>query len=473
MASVLVMRQERLDAIERDRAKSRPSLVSSRDRTATKLFHIEEEEERKETCRHQNAVRDLYNTQQVQIAVAGLIFANFFFSAIHTQTNPGEDPEPGSFIYVVEWVFGILFLLELIWNMYGTWWSEFWESGWNWFDFIIVVISLLSLMMKDLPGISVLRLFRAFRVFRLFKRIKSLKLIIDGVLASLPGVANAFIVLGILMGIWSIMGVEFFGEVAPEEFGTFLAAMFTMWQIMTMDSWASSIARKLLFEEGMEFVGGLYFISFVFIAGILMTNVVVAILLEKYLAATHEEKKAELVGGDATVEEQLEECDIAIELLRKILSMRYMEDRPEARKEFEEVLEDRLQEKEMIQKKYIDIERQKIAVAKVKARGRRVSQKVLGLISHESRRSLTREGWLQQESPKTAGRRHSALAIMGSSAENPMRSNSATKVQFKDGSAAGTEIVQQQPNPEKGRKQKGSKASKSRNLPIRKWRGSV
>jgi len=60
---------------------------------------------------------------------------------------------------------------------------------------------MLALVFTDLPGVSVLRLFRAFRVFRLFKRIKSLRVIIEGVFASLPGVFNAFIVLLILMGI--------------------------------------------------------------------------------------------------------------------------------------------------------------------------------------------------------------------------------------------------------------------------------
>jgi voltage-gated sodium channel len=269
MASAIAAKRanEAANARRRDRAQSRPSLVSHR---ASKLFHIEEEETKYENLPHQNAVREFYGTQKVQMSVAGLIFANFLVSSIHAQISPGDDPEPGSFFFVQEWLFGILFLLELIWNMYGSWWGEFWSSGWNWFDFVIVMISLLSLVMKDLPGISVLRLFRAFRVFRLFKRIKSLKLIIDGVLASLPGVANAFIVLGILMGIWSIMGVEFFGEESPDEFGTFLAAMFTMWQIMTMDSWASSIARKIIFVDDKAFVGALYFISFVFIAGILM-----------------------------------------------------------------------------------------------------------------------------------------------------------------------------------------------------------
>lgn len=68
------------------------------------------------------------------------------------------------------------------------------------FDFLIVTITVLSLTLDNIPGISVLRLFRAFRVFRLFRRVESLKLIIEGVGASMPGVANAFMILGILMG---------------------------------------------------------------------------------------------------------------------------------------------------------------------------------------------------------------------------------------------------------------------------------
>ena len=47
------------------------------------------------------------------------------------------------------------------------------------------------------------------------------------------------------------MGINFFAEVMPEEFGDFFKAMFTMWQIMTMDSWASGIARVIIFEHNM------------------------------------------------------------------------------------------------------------------------------------------------------------------------------------------------------------------------------
>ena len=104
-------------------------------------------------------------------------------------------------------------------------------SGWNIFDFVIVLISTISLIYPQMPGIVVLRLFRAFRVFRLFKRIPSLRKIVVGVMVSLPGVGNAFVILGLIMAIWSIIGVEFFREDMDEEFGNFAKGMLTMFQV--------------------------------------------------------------------------------------------------------------------------------------------------------------------------------------------------------------------------------------------------
>jgi len=292
----------------------------------------------KDSVPYQSEVKRLYDTPASQIGVAGLIFANFIVSAAQKQIMPISDPEPWTFFMINEWFFGLIFTVELMVNMYGSWPCLFWKSGWNWFDFIIVIISLLALLVPELPGISVLRLFRAFRVFRLFKRIESLKLIIDGVMASLPGVFNAFLVLGILMGIWSIMGVEFFGEISEEEFGTFMKGMFSMWQITTMDSWASGIARPIIYglktgQEPLPFAA-VYFISFVFVAGVIMTNVVVAILLEKYLEATSNSAAEKAAAKPPSPEEAMKNSENELELLQRLLRMRVVQQCPVKLKEF-------------------------------------------------------------------------------------------------------------------------------------------
>jgi len=242
---------------------------------------------------HQKFMKDSYLLNSVQYGVAGLIFANFIVSAAEAQVLATEGSMEDDIFKVFDFFFTIIFTVEVLWNLYGHFLLEFWESGWNWFDFVIVVISLMVLSGSNLPGMSIFRLFRAFRVFRLFKRIKSLKLIIEGVFGALPGVSQAFVVLSVLMGIWSILGVQTYGPHDPAHFGNFFKAMFTMFQVMTMDSWSSGIARNIIFgpeDDPNGYAAGIggviFFITYIFGAGIVMTNVVVAILLEKYLKVT-------------------------------------------------------------------------------------------------------------------------------------------------------------------------------------------
>lgn len=235
---------------------------------------------------YQNEVRAAYMGSFIQIAVAALIFLNFLVSAASSQY--GKDP-PQVFI-IFDLIFTITFSLELLMNMYAHWIWAFWRSNWNIFDFLIVVISLVSLSVPpsvDIPGLTVLRLFRAFRVFRLFKRVQSLKLIIEGVIKSLPGVFNAFGILVLLMGIWAIMGVELFSEKDP-NFATFGKSMLTLFQILTLDGWMDILDgtdEKVGLMESNGYVAPLiFFMTYIFIASIVMVNVVIAVLIENFLS---------------------------------------------------------------------------------------------------------------------------------------------------------------------------------------------
>lgn len=247
----------------------------------------------------QFAVFRFYARSEIQILVAVLIFGNFIVSATQAEVLPEYGSVGAQVFFGFELFFNFMFTTELLVNMYANFFCAFWKSSWNIFDFVIVFISLLSMVFTNLPGIGVLRLFRAFRVFRLFKRIKSLKVIIEAVLKSLPAVANAFVVLGLIMAIWSIMSVGFFKDLRPEEFGTFFRAMLTFFQIMTLDSWCSGIARPLMCNEPFGYDPGedgpfcesvnpmtaFFFLSYVLINSVMMANVVVAILLEEFIRA--------------------------------------------------------------------------------------------------------------------------------------------------------------------------------------------
>merc|ERR1719321_2235967 len=103
------------------------------------------------------------------------------------------------------------------------------------------------------------------------------------------------------MGIWAIMGVQFFADDFPDEFGNFGKAMLSLFQITTFDSWVSGITRPIILHYAFknresiihEFVF-LYFFSYCFMSAIIMLNVVVAILLDKFISAAESVKEAKV-----------------------------------------------------------------------------------------------------------------------------------------------------------------------------------
>lgn len=253
----------------------------------------------------QQQIFALYNAKRVQNFVVCVIVLNYLVSVTQVEILPEAGSTGDTVFKAFEWTFNIIFLIELVLNMYAFFFRPFWSNNWNIFDFFIVTVSWIS-MLAEFPGIAVLRLFRAFRVFRLFKRIPSLQIIVTGVLKSLPGMVNAIAVLLLVMGVWSIMGVHFFGEIFPDEFGNFTKGMLTCFQMMTYDSWVSGVTRPICLYYGTPWPP-FFFVSYAFISAIIMANVLIAILVDKYGEAVSEmnnddeEEEVQLVlSNDAT-----------------------------------------------------------------------------------------------------------------------------------------------------------------------------
>lgn len=201
-----------------------------------------------------------------------------------------------------EYTFTTIFFIELVINMYGHWFSIFWSSGWNVFDFFIVTISIAVVVGPDLPGLTVLRLFRAFRVFRLFNRkgeteeedcsvfrlfnrIEALSKIVKATEMALPGVFGAFFMLLLVISIYAILGVEFYYDLdvfddGRDRFGNFNKAFFTLFQCMTGDSW-TSISLPVMDKYG--YLAQMYFQSYMLLTAFLLVNIAIAILLENML----------------------------------------------------------------------------------------------------------------------------------------------------------------------------------------------
>ena len=255
---------------------------------------------------------ELYQFRYTQFFIAALIMGNFITNVMEKQIDPWNELYP-KFWPRIDFMWNSIFIVELLWNVLGSFHltscraDHFMRSGWNIFDVLVVVVSVPSMLGIELPGpMRQLRLLRAFRVFRLFKRVKSLNKILVSLGRAVPGIINAGCVMLIVMCIYAILAVDLFGRFAEdgnyvnlqghdvtlltargmsygdEYYGNFARSIYTLFQVLTGESWSEAVARPIVFSEGPMALGGaVFYISFILICGIVLINVVVAVLLEK------------------------------------------------------------------------------------------------------------------------------------------------------------------------------------------------
>ena len=200
---------------------------------------------------------------------------------------------------------------ELFVNLFATLFIEFVSDLWNWFDTVVVAVSVASILVPEMPGVTVMRMLRSFRVFRLFKRVKSLRKIVGALGGSLVPVSNAFAILLLVTSIYGIIFVTFFGEVDPELFGSFLPSLFSLFQAMTGDNW-SEHCRELMTSSGQGILVSMLYVSFMLIVSLVLVNVVIAVLLDEFGKASRQEDADTFEEEHSNIPDQPEAHEMAV-----------------------------------------------------------------------------------------------------------------------------------------------------------------
>lgn len=194
---------------------------------------------------------------------------------------------------------------------------RFFTDGWNIFDFCIIAISILPAA----GSFSIFRALRIVRTLRLFKSLPKLRLIIESLVHSIPSIGWIGVLLGIVYYIFAVVGYNLFSQGYPEYFGTLSKAFFTLFQIMTLESWSSAIARPIM--DGVPYAA-IYFVTFILIATYTTLNVFIAIVVntmnQMTLQGLHEEEenmKDFIRQENARLNEKLEVIQKEIDLIKK------------------------------------------------------------------------------------------------------------------------------------------------------------
>lgn len=269
-------------------------------------------------------VREFVEKTWFQNFILGVILFNSIIMGM--QTSKTLEANIGNILTILDYICLGIFIVELLLKFmaYGI---KFFASGWNIFDLIIVVISLIS----GLAFLSVLRTFRVFRVFRSLKALKSLKgmrslrmvsgfkhlrIIVEAIGKSIPGIFWSGILMLLIYYMFSLMGTTLFGDAFPDWFGDMGKSMYTLFQVMTLESWSMGISRPVMEVYGWAWI---YFVPFVLIASFLIMNVVVGIVVNSISEVSALDVKEEIQESAAEGKDERAQLKEEIRLLREQL----------------------------------------------------------------------------------------------------------------------------------------------------------
>ncbi|CAF3598036.1 unnamed protein product [Adineta steineri] len=130
--------------------------------------------------------------------------------------NTRQQPIFHKILVVLDKIFTIIFTVELIlkWFAYGI--TKYFTNGWNWLDFVIVIVSVLGVLLDwlgvaDIPAFKSMRTLRALRPLKALSRFEGMRVVVNALIGAIPSIFNVLLVCLVFWLIFSIMGVQLFG----------------------------------------------------------------------------------------------------------------------------------------------------------------------------------------------------------------------------------------------------------------------
>lgn len=184
--------------------------------------------------------------------------------------------------------------------------ARFFRDPWSVFDFIVVAIALVPAS----GPFSVLRALRVLRVMRLLTFVPSMRRVVGGLLAAIPGLGSVFAVILLIFYVGAVMTTRLFGAEFPEWFGSIGASAYTLFQVMTLESWSMGIARPVM--ETFPYAWA-FFVPFILIATFTMLNLFIAVIVNAIQAEHDAEHAVEVKQIESVVSAHADERADAIQ----------------------------------------------------------------------------------------------------------------------------------------------------------------
>jgi voltage-gated sodium channel len=217
------------------------------------------------------------------------------------ETSPAVMDRAGPLLIAIDGACLAIFVVELAARLFAQG-LRFFRSGWNIFDFAIVAISLIPAG----AGLSVLRALRILRVLRVVSAVPSLRRVVDGLGRALPGMGSVFLLILLIYYIAAVIATKLFAASFPDWFGNLGASAYSLFQIMTLESWSMGIVRPVM--EVYPYAWA-FFLPFILMTTFAVMNLIVGLIVNSMQEAASEETRGEAQAFEAKVLDRLAEIE--------------------------------------------------------------------------------------------------------------------------------------------------------------------
>jgi voltage-gated sodium channel len=233
-------------------------------------------------------------TARVQNFIIILILINAV--TLGLETSKAATAAFGTWLLILDRTILAVFVAEIAIKLFA-YRLRFFRDPWNVFDFVIVGIALVPAS----GPLSVLRVLRILRVLRLLSMVPRLRFVVESLLRAIPGILSIALLMVVLYYVFAVMATGLYGPSFPQWFGTLGASMYTLFQIMTLESWSMGIVRPVMETHPYAW---LFFIPFILFATFTILNLFIAIIVDT-MQSLHESqhKQEEAVITDAVMSE--------------------------------------------------------------------------------------------------------------------------------------------------------------------------
>jgi voltage-gated sodium channel len=218
-----------------------------------------------------------------QAWVTNFIIGVILFNAVllGLETSDAVMATAGPLILALDSLCLAVFVLEIALKLFAHGW-RFFKSGWNIFDFVIVGIALVPAT----QGFSVLRALRILRVLRVISATPRLRRVVEGFITALPGMGSVFLLMALIFYIGAVMATKLFSDSFPEWFGDLGRSAYSLFQIMTLESWSMGIVRPVMEVYSWAWA---FFVPFIMVTTFAVVNLLVGLIVNSMQDAHAEE----------------------------------------------------------------------------------------------------------------------------------------------------------------------------------------